>query len=53
MTVRELIEELERMPMDMPVVSCYKEVTGVEYNDNCYYLESDVMYISGPAVILE
>ena len=51
MTVRELIEELEEYPMDLPVVNDLKEITEVDMSDNMYYLDN-ITYAFSPAVIL-
>lgn len=55
MTVRDLIEELEEMPQDLPVVTDYRNITKVIYNDNFYFLDkqSDKGYYVEPAVVLE
>lgn len=53
MTVRELIEELEEMPMDLPVVNDSQEITEVNYVDSTYYLNSSLTdYVSSSAVVL-
>ena len=55
MTVRELIEELEELPMDLPVVTDYQEITEVNLDDNFYFLDriSKEGYTIGPAIVLE
>ena len=54
MTVRELIEELEEMPMDLPVISNVKEIEHVHFEEGLYYLDSSpVQYAYSSAVILE
>lgn len=55
MTVRELIEELEEMPMELPVIAAFKEVTHIEVSDGIYYLDELVKhgYNSSAAVMLE
>ena len=55
MTVKDLIEELEELPMDMPVVVDYKEISRVAFEEVVYYLDriNKVGYTSGPAVTLE
>lgn len=55
MTVRELIEELEDMPQDVPVVTDYQEIKHVHYNENFYYLNNTIPngYVVEPAVVLE
>ena len=53
MTVRDLIEELEEYPMDLPVVNDLKEISDIEYERNLYYLDkfSD-KYIYSDAIVL-
>lgn len=55
MTVRELIEELEELPMDLPVVTDYQEISEVSLENKYYFLErwSKDGYWVGPAVVLE
>lgn len=54
MTVRDLIEELEEYPMDLPVVSNLKEITSVSITNTTYYLDnSPNAYAYSPAVELE
>lgn len=55
MTVRDLIEALEEMPMDLPVVTDYKEITEIDLDNNFYFLDkcSTVGYTVAPAVVLE
>ena len=55
MTVRELIEELEELPMDYPVVTDYREITDINLTDSFYFLDGkmDKGYSIGPAVVLE
>lgn len=54
MTVRELIEELEEYPMDLPVVNDVREITEVKIADMMYYLDkSQIGYTFTPAVELE
>jgi len=54
MTVRELIEELEEMPMDLPVVTDYREVTDVSLDEKFYFLDnSKAGYSIYPAIVLE
>jgi len=54
MTVRELIEELEQMPMDLPVVTDYREINELELVDDYYFLDhSEKGFHVHPAVILE
>lgn len=54
MTVRELIEELEEYPMDLPVVTDYHEVESISYNESFYFLDnSGNKYYACPAVVLE
>ena len=55
MTVSDLINELKELPQDLPVVTDYKEITDVEFEDSFYFLDktsTDGYYI-GPAVVLE
>ena len=53
MTVRDLIEELEQMPMDLPVINDVQEITEVELVDNTYFLDGSFDgYSSCPAVVL-
>ena len=54
MTVRELIEELEELPMDLPVVTDYEEISVVSYQGNYYFLDrwSKDGYLIAPAVVL-
>jgi len=52
MTVRELIEELEEYPMDLPVVSVEKEIHNIRLVESMYYLD-EIGYTSGTAVELE
>lgn len=53
MTVRELIEELEQYPMDLPVVNDNKEITEIDLEDAVYYLDlSPFQYSYSSAVIL-
>ena len=55
MTVRDLIDELKELPQDLPVVTDYKEITDVKFEDAFYFLDKsnpDGYYI-GPAVVLE
>ena len=40
MTVRDLIKELEDLPMDLPVVNDFKEIERVSLEDSFYYLDS-------------
>lgn len=51
MTVRDLIETLEEMPQDLPVVSDTKEVDIVVIRDEIYYSSGDG-YIDGEIVKL-
>ena len=54
MTVRDLIEELEEYPMDLPVVCNLKEVNEISLTDTMYYLDSaEIEYVHSPAVVLE
>jgi len=55
MTVRELIEELEDMPQDLPVVTDYSEIKHVHYEESFYYLNNSTKegYTIEPAVVLE
>lgn len=55
MTVRDLIEELEQLPMDLPVVTDYKEITDIDIVKDFYFLDmhTTVGYSVGPAVVLE
>ena len=55
MTVRDLIKELKEMPQDLPVVTDYKEITEVLYDDGFYFLDkrSKEGYSVSPAVVLE
>ena len=54
MTVRELIEELEEYPMDLPVVNDIKEITSIKLADMVYYLDKhEASYTYTPAVELE
>lgn len=53
MTVRELIEELEEFPMDLPVVSNMKEISFVDYEDKVYYLDKmEDNYFYTEAIVL-
>ena len=53
MTVRDLIKELEELPMDLPVVNDLKEIDEVELCDGLYFLEDSIsQYDYGSAVIL-
>lgn len=53
MTVRELIKELEQLPMDLPVVNDLQEITDTEIEDVLYYLDnSSYGYSYYPAVVL-
>lgn len=55
MTVRDLIKELSEYPQDLPVVTDYKEITNIEYNDRFYFLDKYTKegYSISPAVVLE
>ena len=54
MTVRELIEELEEYPMDLPVINDVREITEVSLADIAYYLDkSNFGYSYTSAVVLE
>lgn len=54
MTVRDLIEELEEMPMDLPIVIDFQEISMVAIRDKFYYLNKYATdYLVGPAVVLE
>lgn len=54
MTVRELIEELEEYPMDLPVVTDYREIEHVELKDAFYFMDyTEKTYYTHPAVVLE
>ena len=55
MTVSDLIKELRELPQDLPVIANLKEITDVDYNDGCYFIDkySSNGYTSGPAVVLE
>lgn len=55
MTVRDLIEELEELPMDLPVVIDYQEVSEIDIEDDYYYLDKHTpnRYSVGPVVVLE
>lgn len=55
MTVSDLIEELEQLPPDLPVVSCYKEVTNVIAAESSYYFSilDKNNYTVGPCVLME
>ena len=55
MTVRDLIEELQELPQDLPVVTDYKEIKNVDYCENFYFLNqlSKLGYDIGPAIVLE
>ena len=55
MTVRDLIKELKEYPQDLPVVTDYKEITEVVYDESFYFLDSksDVGYSVSPAIVLE
>lgn len=54
MTVRDLIEELELMPMDLPVVTDYKEIEEINLDNEFYFLDhSGHGYTVSPAVVLE
>jgi len=53
MTVRELIEELEEYPMDLPIVIDLKEISKIKLADMMYYLDKDeTTYFYTPAVEL-
>lgn len=53
-TVRELIETLEEYPMDLPVVTDYREIDEVSVDDSFYFLDhSEQHYHVAPAVVLE
>jgi len=52
MTVRDLIEELEEMPMDLPVISDFKEITDVTFEENLFYLDESPMRYTNSAVIV-
>ena len=53
MTVQDLIEELKEMPMDLPVVNDYKEISHVDHEGNVYYLDkSEENYYLSEAVVL-
>lgn len=51
MTVKELIEHLEELPMDYPIVTDEGEVTLVLVRDEIYFTE-DHGYREGPIVKL-
>ena len=51
MTVRELIETLEELPLDLPVVVDSKEVDIIVIRDELYYSE-DAGYVDGKIVKL-
>ena len=53
MTVRELIEELEEYPMDLPVIMDFKEIEHINVVEGAYYLVSENHYCSSDAVVLE
>lgn len=55
MTVRDLIEELEELPQDLPVVTDYKEITDIYLENKFYFLDrhSKDGYWIGPAVVLD
>lgn len=54
MTVRDLIKELEDMPMDLPVINDLKEISDVKYIDGTYYLDNSlVKYNYSQAVIIQ
>ena len=54
MTVKELIKELSEMPQDLPVVSDFKEVSKVIFDELYYFNESDERtYEAGQAIVLE
>lgn len=52
MTVRELIEELEEYPMDLPVFSVEKEISEIRFVDSAYYLDN-IGYTHSAAIELE
>ena len=53
MTVRELIEELEEYPMDLPVTDGTEEITEVNLAENIYYLNGYPQeYTYSAAVVL-
>ena len=53
MTVRDLVEELEQFPMDLPVVTDVKEISSVDLDDGMYYLDnSSTQYVFSSAVVL-
>ena len=51
MTVRDLIEELEELPMDYPVLIDNEPITSIEIKDAWYCLVGDI-YQTSPAVVL-
>ena len=51
MTVRELIEALEEMPQDLPVVADSKEIDIIVIRNEIYY-SSDAGYIDGEIIKL-
>ena len=51
MTVRELIEALEEMPSDLPVVVNSEEVEDILQRDEIYY-SSEQGYQEGPIIKL-
>ena len=55
MTVRDLIEELEELPQDLPVVTDYKEITDIYLENKFYFLDRYYKdgYWIGPAVVLD
>lgn len=55
MTVGDLIKELRELPLDLPVVTDYKEITDVVYDSTFYFLDSqsDTGYTISPAIVLE
>jgi len=52
MTVRDLIKELENMPMDLPVVNDLKEIGEVELCDGSYFLDSSVSQYNYSSVVV-
>lgn len=53
MTVRDLIEELEELPMDLPVVNEFQEVTEATVEECTYFLDNSPSgYTYSPAVVL-
>lgn len=52
MTVRDLIKELENMPMDLPVVNDLKEIDEVDLCNDSYYMDNSAYQYDYSSVVV-